>query len=236
MTIKANSITTITLGRIGSTDYQVSYWSDGVARFDGNTGQRQGAWDAHVPPSWFARAAKLARNLTSGLRPSEQTAATVVLDTTEGRLVYEAQEADEPADFWVLSTLLDGMSGRTPWSPLDLTGDQDFARYDKGTPVWLSIAGTAATGLALGGNVLVLAGARACMATYPSLEGAYQRARTKLLDAGELAIEGDHLRLVRHTLFSSPSSAASVLAGSNNNGRRAWRDVAGSAWSELDLD
>jgi hypothetical protein len=217
-------------------EYQVTYWNDGVARFDGRSGARRGAWDAHVEPAWFHEATKLAHSLQPGRRLSTDALATLVLDTVDNRLSYEASETDEPPGFWTLSTLIDGMCQRTRWSPLDTEGKEDFTRFSAGTPIWMSVAGASATGLGLDGAVLVLAGAQASTKTTQSLEEAYKRKRSELIDVGTLALEEDTFRLSRHVLFPSPSAAASVLAGSNTSGRRAWRNAAGRAWSELGLD
>jgi hypothetical protein len=236
VTLKIRSICAITLARIAPSEYQVTYWNDGVARFDGRSGPRQGAWDAHVEPAWFNEAAQLTRSLQPGRRISKDTLVTLVLDTIDDRLSYEASETDEPPGFWTLSTLIDGMCQRTRWFPLDTTGLEDFTRFGAGTPVWMTIAGATATGLSLDGTVLVLAGAQASTKTTSSLEEVYKRKRSELIDDGSLALDEDIFRLTRHMPFPSPSAAASVLAGSNTSGRRAWRNAAGRPWSELGLD
>lgn len=236
MTVKMRSIVAITLARMAPSEYQVTYWNDGVARFDGRSGPRQGAWDAHVEPAWFNEAAHLTASLQSGRRISTEALSTLVLDIVDDRISYEASETDEPPGFWTMSTLIDGMCQRTTWSPLDTTGREDFARFGSGTPVWMMVAGATATGLGLDGTVLVLAGAQASTKTTSSLEEAYKRKRSELIDDGSLALDEDVFRLSRHMSFPSPSAAASVLAGSNTSGRRAWRNTAGRPWSELGLD
>lgn len=235
MTVRARSINAITLARSGFAEYQITYWNDGVARFDGRHGQRQGAWTARVPGSWFGAAAKLARNLESGWRRKDDDSVTIVLDTVDARLMYEGPAADEPPSLWVLSTLIDGMSQRTTWAPLDVTGADDFEKFGSGTPLWMSVGGATATGFGLAGAVLVLAGSRASTSTSGSLEDPYQSARTALIDGGALSLLDDLFLLSRHLLFDSPSAAASVMAGSNTNGRRAWKDSLGRTWSDLDL-
>lgn len=237
MTLKANSINAITVARPVPARFQVTYWKDGVARFDGKSGQRQGAWEAQVDRDWFARAAKLARNIEPGrLDGADDSVVTLVLDTDDSRLSYDASAYDEPAEFWLLGTLIDGMIQRTRWSPLDTSGAADFSNFTGGTPIWLNVGDAAAAGLAHDGEVLVLAGGRVSTATHASLQESYQNTRGELIDAGDLILEYDHFRLNRHLLFQSPSAAASVLVGSNTSGRRAWRGATGRAWSELDLD
>jgi len=237
MTIKASSINAITMARTVPVRVQVTYWKDGVARFDGKSGPRQGPWEAQVDRDWFTRAAKLARNIEPGWRgEADEALVTLVLDTDDSRLSYDASAYEEPAEFWILSTFVDGMVQRTRWSPLDISGAADFSPFTAGTPIWLNIGDAAAGGLAREGEVLVLAGARVSTATHPSLQEAYQDIRGTLIDSGDLILEEEHFRLGRHLLFQSPSAAASVLVGSNTSGRRAWKGATGRAWSELDLD
>jgi hypothetical protein len=232
----ARYVDAITLARNTPAHYQVTYWRDGTARFDGRSGQRQGAWQAQVPSAWLVQAAKLARKLQSGYVSGTDSSATLVLDTSDDRLVYSASDGNEPPEFWILSTLLDGMCHRSPWLPLDTSGKDDFTRFAAGTPIWITLGDTAATGFGLNGAVLVLAGAQASTSTSPSLHEAYQRLRSDLIDTGDLVLADDRFRLTRHLSFTSPSAAASVLVGSNTSGRRAWKGSSARTWSELDLD
>lgn len=236
MTVRARSIQAITLARRTFPAYQVTYWSDGTARFDGTAGYRQGAWSAIIPTLWFRDAVQHARNVQSGWLPIDEPSASLVLDTVDGRVVYDAPDTAEPSAFWLLGTLVDGMCQRTDWVPLDTSGLADFPRFTQGTTVSLSLPGVRATGLALDGAVLVLAGALVSVTTSAALDLNYQHMRTTYVDDETFALNGDTFRLEQHVLFDSPSSAASVLAGSNTNGRRVWRNAAGQTWSELELD
>lgn len=236
MTLRTGSITSITLARELPAEYQVTYWADGIARFDGRSGQRQGAWDAEVDPNWFSHVAKLARNIQPGRRAEGEVPVNIVVDTDDNRFAYDAAQENEPAEFWVLSTLIDGMCQRTIWSPLDVSGISDFAIFATATPVWMSASEATATGFALKGSVLVLAGAQASTSTYPSLQKAYQELRSDLIKDESLVLRGDRFHLKRHLLFTSPSAAASVLAGSNTSGTRAWKDSSGRTWAGLGLD
>lgn len=236
MTIRARSITSLTLARHGYHDYQVTLWSDGVVRFDGRTGARQGAWESAVDPAWFDRVAALARDVEPGSVTSTDTIVTLVIETRGERYAFEAGDKHEPTSFWLAATLIDGLAARVHWAPLDVTGAEDFAKWAAGVPLWMSAGKVVASGLAANGSIVVLAGGRASTATSPSLEDNYKETRTSLIDEGALSLDGDHFRVTRHILFASPSAAASVLAGSNTSGRRAWRNSAGHAWSELDLD
>lgn len=234
--MRSSSITSITLARTVPADYRVTYWNDGVARFDGLTGARQGAWTAASDVSWFTRCAKLARIVEPGVKGPTDDVATLVVETADERFVYEASYANEPGPFWTLSTIIDGMVQRTRWVPIDVLAEQDFSTWAQGIPVWWSVGPVAAAGLATATGVLVIAGSCASSATADALHQSYKDQRSALLEDGGLVQDGDRLRLFRHVAFSAPSAAASVLLGSNTNGRRVWRDRNGLSWAELDLE
>lgn len=236
MTILPRSVTSLTLARHGQPDYRITIWSDGVARFDGGTGNRQGAWESHFDPEWFGWVASLARDIEPGKQETSDSPVTLVVETADNRLVYESDDTHEPGPFWLLGTAVDGLAHRVHWIPLDVTGTADFARWATGLPVWMNIGSAIASGFAADGSIVVLAGARASTATSPSLEANYKAMRTNLIDDGAFSLDGDHFRMTRHLHFASPSAAASVLVGANTSGRRAWRNASGHAWSELDLD
>jgi hypothetical protein len=234
--IRPRSITSLTLARHGQDDYRITIWPDGVARFDGTTNIRQGAWEGHFDPQWFAWVANLARDIEPGKQEASDLPVTMVVETTDNRFVYESGDKHEPGSFWLLGTAIDGLAHRALWIPLDVTGANDFAQWAKGVPVWMSIGSAIASGFAADGSIIVLAGSQASTATSPSLEARYKEMRTNLIDDDGLSLDGDHFRTTRHLHFASPSAAASVLVGSNTNGRRAWRDSKGHEWSEFELD
>lgn len=236
MSIRPRSITSLTLARHGHHDYQVTLWSDGLARYDGRAGARQGAWACQFEPNWFSWLAGLARNIEPGREVSTGSTVTLVVETADNRFVYESTDAQEPGSFWVVGTAIDGLTQRVHWAPLDVTGANDLAKWATGVPVWMGIGGVLASGIAADGSLIVLAGGRASTSTSPSLHASYEGIRTSLIDDNALSLDGDHFRITRHIHFASPSAAASVLVGSNTSGRRAWRDSNGRAWSELDLD
>lgn len=236
MTVLTRSITSVTLARHGHHDYQLTLWQDGVARYDGHSGPRQGAWEAAVPPNWFQRLAKLARRIEPGRVMPGDSPVSLVVETTSNRFLFVAADSDLPDEFWLIGTLLDGISQRVHWTPLDTTGEHDFAKWALGTPLWMGVGNATASAFGRSGSLVVLAGGYASPTTSSSLEPNYQTARSALINDGSFVLETDHFRLARHLHFASPSAAASVLVGSNTSGRRAWRNSVGRAWSELDLD
>lgn len=232
MKIRPSSVRSLTLARH---DCRITTWPDGVARFDGNAGPRQGAWESRFDPQWFGWMAGLVRNIEPGRLGTSDSAATLVVETADNRFVYESSDTHEPESFWLLSTTIDGLAQRVHWIPLDVKGANDFAPWARGVPVWMSIGNAIASGFAADSSIIVLAGGQASTTTSPSLEDNYKEMRTSLIDDDSLSLDGDHFRITRHLHFASPSAAASVLVGSNTSGRRAWRDAKGHTWSELDL-
>jgi hypothetical protein len=234
--MKASSITSITLARTAPAEYRVTYWNDGIARFDGVTGPRQGAWHASVDERWFAWVAKIAKSVEAGFARHHDDVATLVIDGAGDRFVYEASGDDEPGPFWTLATLVDGMVQRSGWVPIDGAGEEDFSAWASGIPVWWNVGEVSAAALADKAGVLVLAGSYGASATADALNPNYKERRTELIEDGGLVLDRDRLRLTRHIAFTSPSAAASVMLGSNMNGRRVWRNLNGVPWSELGLD
>lgn len=58
--------------------------------------------------------------------------------------------------------------------------------------------------------------------------------RDEELAAGTIVVTDDGIRFTRDKLFSSPSAAASVLAGGNRNGREAWVAADGRSLKQLE--
>lgn len=77
------------------------------------------------------------------------------------------------------------------------------------------------------GGFLVLAGAQIQKQETPSLSERIRSLRSKLFEEGLLVDDDGFLLLRSDYLFSSPSSAASVLLGRSANGRIEWRDEKG---------
>jgi len=62
-----------------------------------------------------------------------------------------------------------------------------------------------------------------------SLHDTYVRAREELMEEGRLERDGDVLRFTEDVLCSSPTYAASVVAGSVRSGPRCWEDENGKS-------
>ncbi|MGI8808925.1 MAG: DUF4357 domain-containing protein [Acidimicrobiales bacterium] len=230
------TLTSVTLVRTVPRSYQVTYWADGIARWDGLTGERLGAWQARVNPAWTATAGRLLDGFGEGVQNQGRAEVTVSLDLDGHQSALSAQVGGEPEPLWVLATLIDGMASLTDWTPLDVTGEVDLAAWVSAIPMTMSVGSCSARGLATIGGLVVLAGSAAATSTAPTLEDNYVEQRTRLAADGGFELGTDRFVVTRHLLFQSPSAAASVMAGSNTNGRRAWRDSHGRTWADHALD
>lgn len=230
------TITSVTLSRTVPQAYQVTYWSDGVARWDGLTGDRLGAWQAKVNPTWTGPVRPILDALVEGPPRKGRAEVTVALDMDGRQTTHSAQAGCESQALWVLATLIDGMVTLTDWAPLDVTGEDDLGAWASAIPMTMSLGHCAARGLAATAGIVVLAGSVAATSTAPTLEANYAEQRSRLAADGGFELGSDRFVVTRHLLFQSPSAAASVMAGSNTNGRRAWRDSHGRTWADLALE
>ena len=58
--------------------------------------------------------------------------------------------------------------------------------------------------------------------------------RKKLIEDGTLVRDGDHLKFIRDSEFSSPSAAAGVVHGGSANGLITWKSLDGKTLKELE--
>lgn len=61
----------------------------------------------------------------------------------------------------------------------------------------------------------------------------YTKLRSKLVEAGNLVLEGDKYRFVKDTLFQSLSAAAATVMGRQANGQNEWKNESGKTYREL---
>lgn len=80
---------------------------------------------------------------------------------------------------------------------------------------------------------VVFAGSEVSAAAGASLTGSVERLRKDLLAAGVLKIDGGIHRFAQDYVFSSPSTAASVVLGRSANGRIEWKDAQGRTLKAL---
>ena len=227
----------LTLIRSSPSRYQVTVWDDGTVRWDGTTGLRYGSWQGRADPAWFGRAAARRPQVPSPLESvDEDKAVTLVIDFGEHLDIHRYIEGTEPEAVWIMAMVIDGIAAEIPWCPLDPAGEVDFSPWGSGVPMVLVQGDFVAQALATADGLVVLAGSNAATSTAATLEENYKKKRRQLEEDGGFQLTDDRFFVTRHLLFGSPSGAASVLAGSNTNGRRAWKDTTGRSWADLGLE
>ena len=93
--------------------------------------------------------------------------------------------------------------------------------------LFLSSKGIEAEGYEDPSGFVVRAGSRAVRNEVPSIHPSLSELRSTLKSNGILMLEGELLNLSQDYVFSSPSSASSVLLGNSSNGRIEWKDTNG---------
>lgn len=85
-------------------------------------------------------------------------------------------------------------------------------------------------------GVLVLEGSIGRADTVPSASDTILRDRERLIRESVIVVDGETIRFTRDHLFRSPSGAASVLAGGNQDGRKGWRSTAGKSLKDIEAE
>ncbi|GAB4061308.1 GIY-YIG nuclease family protein [Uliginosibacterium sediminicola] len=96
--------------------------------------------------------------------------------------------------------------------------------------------GITATGYESTQGFVVKAGSQAVATVTPSMQEHMSRLldeRQVLIENGVLQKNGEHYVVTQDYVFSSPSTAASVLLGCSSNGRVAWKDAQGTTLKAL---
>ena len=95
---------------------------------------------------------------------------------------------------------------------------------------------TDATGTESADGFVVFAGSKGRAGGAPSIAPSTLTLRESLLTDGVLGLAGESILLNKDYLFSSPSSAASLLLGRASNGRVEWKTVEGVSLGEIQSD
>ncbi len=101
------------------------------------------------------------------------------------------------------------------------------------TKLYISGPGCKGQGEDQAGGFLVLKGSLFRKDGTTSFPERYKALRQSLISDGRLADAGNSYELTDDYLFSSSSTAASVLLGRSANGRTEWRDVSGKPLSDI---
>ncbi len=104
------------------------------------------------------------------------------------------------------------------------------------TPLFFRVAkrGIDAQGNATDEGFVVLEGSIGDGKVRDSLSKGWLALRRERIADGSILEEGSNIRFAQDVLFSSPSAAASVVAGGVWNGRNGWRDEHGRTLSDLE--
>jgi len=111
------------------------------------------------------------------------------------------------------------------------------ARRSESKRLTFEIKGVVAHGTRTPDGFLVYRDSQAAGSLRPSTKGSgrfAERRRHQLLEKGVLKEDGDKLVFASDVEFSSPSGAASVVAGGNSNGLLCWKDPRGRTLKELE--
>lgn len=161
----------------------------------------------------------------------------------EGGRLPEVDEA-EMIQFLEQIRILLGIFGITEFEPVRgrtqpvSAGAQPTAALDVGPLFSLSIGGLEAQGIPTDAGFVVRKGSQARQKASAALDPYSQASRENLIASGVLVRDGHGLRFAQDFLFNSPSGAASIIAGTSQNGRIVWKLADGTtlkAWQERDL-
>jgi hypothetical protein len=81
---------------------------------------------------------------------------------------------------------------------------------------------------------VVFKGSKAAGSTVTSMTSNFVRSRQKLIDEGVLINKGEYLEFPEDYIFSSPSTAASIVLGRNANGLTEWKQNGGRTLKEFE--
>lgn len=143
----------------------------------------------------------------------------------------EPMEADCAEYMETISVLLSTL-GYPILQPL-VSGSQTYAGT-AGERLFFKDRQADGTALVTSEGVVVLAGSSGLDSVTASSNKFITTHRTRLLDQGAAEVVDGRFRLLRDSLFPSPSTAGAVLAGRNVNGRLSWKTASGMTYAELE--
>ena len=99
----------------------------------------------------------------------------------------------------------------------------------------LVISGYRANAIQTDEGIVVLKGSEAAKDHTEKLSTGYKDFRGDLIKRGVLVLNGHKYHFTQNTLFTSASSASSVIVGYNTNGLLNWKDKSGKTLKEIEL-
>lgn len=208
-------------------------WNTGFCQYVGSVHHRPGTWQTRVSAQQFEWLASAAVKLGSDSCRESAASQSLIMTAVGREWRFEEQAAPRDPNYWIVSSIIDGIVSKATWAPLDPLGKQDFYGFSLQPYVYLDSGAVKAVGHAVDGGVFVLAGAQASTSEAPSLNENYKVIRREMFDKDQLQYSDEKLVLMEHTYLDSPSKAACVLTGSTSNGRQLWKTAAGQPISQL---
>ena len=159
----------------------------------------------------------------------------------EGGRLPEADEAEMTQFLEQIRTLL-GIFGISEFEPVRtrlatpvIAGNPAQNVIDSRPTFFLSVGGTEAQGVLDEAGFIVRKGSHARKIAKSSIKSYRQANREELVSSGVLKDAGSDLQFTQDFLFTSSSAAASVVSGTNMNGRVVWKLADGTTlkmWEE----
>jgi hypothetical protein len=149
--------------------------------------------------------------------------------TPSNFVISESMEA-ECQDHFDAITLLLGTLGLPVFKvlstriPTEESLDQVFV---------MSARGSNARGMMTDEGFVILSGSVGPVDVTPSFEAGKSALRDKLINRGVLEVRGKHLHFMEDFLMGTPSGAANVISGRNNNGWTTWKNDKGVTLDEI---
>jgi hypothetical protein len=100
----------------------------------------------------------------------------------------------------------------------------------------LSVAGLKANALQTDEGIVVIEGSDAAKDYTNSLSFGYREIREKLINNGDLILEGNKYIFKKNVLFDTASHAAAIIVGYSINGPQTWKDKNGKSLKEIEKD
>ena len=100
----------------------------------------------------------------------------------------------------------------------------------------LTVAGIKVKALQTDEGIVVLEGSEAAQDFTNSLSFGYRKLRERLINNGDLVLEGDKYLFKKNVLFDTASPAAAIIVGYSINGPYTWKDKNGKALKEIEKE
>ena len=146
-------------------------------------------------------------------------------------------DRDAMEDFVDAVKVLMGVLGHRLLEPLEQVAPTTQTPAAVVEQFTMSVGDIVAHGFRSDEGFVVREGSRAVLETKPSLSGGGAKLREAMKSDGTFVADTvGGLRFTKDVVFSSPSSAASVVAGTNRNGRKDWHLASGTTLADVEAN